>query len=148
MPEGPLLRLISSSTLMFPSSHMRDRGYTVFACNRTPRHLQGDLCFHDLKSIPDGVDGFVMGQSRQRAVPIYAPARAYRYADSHLCSFQAERPLSSVLHATPPGCTWLIHENFYNLCRVAHARGRRARSLCVSWSYSWWESAWRGGACA
>jgi predicted CoA-binding protein len=40
---------------------LRDRGYTVFAVNPNADEVEGDLCFHDLKSIPDGVDAVVIG---------------------------------------------------------------------------------------
>jgi hypothetical protein len=40
---------------------LRDRGYEVFAINPNADHVEGDLCFHDLKSIPGGVDAVVIG---------------------------------------------------------------------------------------
>jgi uncharacterized protein len=39
----------------------RDRGYEVFAINPNADHVEGDLCYHDLKSIPGGVDAVVIG---------------------------------------------------------------------------------------
>jgi predicted CoA-binding protein len=36
---------------------LRDVGYKVFAVNPNAEEIEGDRCFHDLKSIPGGVDG-------------------------------------------------------------------------------------------
>jgi uncharacterized protein len=35
---------------------LRDVGYKVFAVNPNAEEIEGDRCFHDLKSIPGGVD--------------------------------------------------------------------------------------------
>jgi uncharacterized protein len=51
-----------------PASHggnvvyqrLRDRGYEVFAVNPNADEVEGDACFHDLKTIPDGVDAVVI----------------------------------------------------------------------------------------
>ena len=40
---------------------LRDRGYTVFAVNPNVDRIEGDVCYHDLRSIPDGVDAVVIG---------------------------------------------------------------------------------------
>ena len=40
---------------------LRDRGYEVFAINPNADQVEGDLCYHDLKSIPGGVDAVVIG---------------------------------------------------------------------------------------
>lgn len=40
---------------------LRDRGYDVFAVNPNADEVEGDPCFHDLKSIPDGVEAVVIG---------------------------------------------------------------------------------------
>jgi uncharacterized protein len=40
---------------------LRDRGYDVFAVNPNADTVEGGACFHDLKSIPDGVDAVVIG---------------------------------------------------------------------------------------
>ena len=39
---------------------LRQRGYEVFAVNPNADEVEGDPCFHDLKSIPDGVDAVVI----------------------------------------------------------------------------------------
>jgi predicted CoA-binding protein len=39
---------------------LRDRGYEVFAVNPNAREVEGDRCFHDLRSIPGGVDAVVI----------------------------------------------------------------------------------------
>jgi len=40
---------------------LRDRGYQVFAVNPNADTVEGDACYLDLKSIPDGVDGVIIG---------------------------------------------------------------------------------------
>ena len=40
---------------------LRDRGYDVFAVNPNADEVEGDRCYHDLKSIPDGVEAVVIG---------------------------------------------------------------------------------------
>jgi predicted CoA-binding protein len=40
---------------------LRERGYDVFAVNPNADRVEGDECFHDLKSIPGGVEGVVIG---------------------------------------------------------------------------------------
>lgn len=39
---------------------LRDRGYEVFAVNPNADEVEGDPCYQDLKSIPDGVEAVVM----------------------------------------------------------------------------------------
>lgn len=46
---------------------LRARGYDVFAVNPNADEVEGDPCFHDLKSIPGGVDGVVIGTSPEFA---------------------------------------------------------------------------------
>ena len=40
---------------------LRQRGYQVFAVNPNAQKLEGDTCFHDLRSIPGGVEAVVIG---------------------------------------------------------------------------------------
>lgn len=40
---------------------LRERGYEVFAVNPNADEVEGDACFADLKTIPGGVDGVVIG---------------------------------------------------------------------------------------
>lgn len=40
---------------------LRDRGYDVFAVNPNADEVEGDTCYHDLASIPGGVDWVVIG---------------------------------------------------------------------------------------
>jgi hypothetical protein len=40
---------------------LRDRGYEVFAVNPNADEVEGDRCYHDLRSIPGGVDAVVVG---------------------------------------------------------------------------------------
>ena len=46
---------------------LRDRGYEVFAVNPNAEEVEGDPCYHDLKSIPDGVDAVVIATRPDRA---------------------------------------------------------------------------------
>lgn len=39
---------------------LRDGGYKVFAVNPNAEEIEGDRCFHDLKSIPGGVDAVLI----------------------------------------------------------------------------------------
>ena len=39
---------------------LRERGYDVFAVNPNADEVEGDRSYHDLRSIPDGVDGVVI----------------------------------------------------------------------------------------
>ena len=58
-----------------PSSHggnvvyqrLRDRGYEVFPVNPNADEVEGDTCYHDLKSIPGGVDAVVIATSPTHA---------------------------------------------------------------------------------
>jgi uncharacterized protein len=40
---------------------LRQRGYEVFAVNPNTDQVEGDVSYHDLKSIPGGVDAVVIG---------------------------------------------------------------------------------------
>lgn len=46
---------------------LRDRGYQVFAINPHADHVEGDTCYHDLKSVPGGVDAVVIGTRPETA---------------------------------------------------------------------------------
>ena len=62
-------RIAVTGVSRHPESHgsnvvykrLRDRGYDVFAVNPNADEVEGDACYMDLKSIPDGVDGVVIG---------------------------------------------------------------------------------------
>jgi len=45
----------------FVYQRRRERGYDVFAFNPNAYTVEGEACFHDLKSIPGGVDAVVIG---------------------------------------------------------------------------------------
>jgi hypothetical protein len=45
----------------FVYQRLRDRGYEVFAVNPHADEVEGDPCYHDLKSIPGGVESVVIG---------------------------------------------------------------------------------------
>jgi len=40
---------------------LRERGYQVYAVNPNAQTVEGDPAYHDLRSIPDGVDAVVIG---------------------------------------------------------------------------------------
>jgi len=46
---------------------LRQRGYQVFAVNPNAEEVEGDSCYHDLTSIPDGVDAVVIGTRPEHA---------------------------------------------------------------------------------
>jgi predicted CoA-binding protein len=46
---------------------LRQRGYRVFAVNPNADQVEGDPCYHDLKSIPGGVDWVVIGTKPETA---------------------------------------------------------------------------------
>ena len=46
---------------------LRERGYQVFAVNPNAVEVEGDRCYHDLRSIPDGVDWVVIGTRPETA---------------------------------------------------------------------------------
>jgi len=46
---------------------LRERGYEVFAVNPNADQVEGDACYHDLKSIPGGVDAVVIGTRPETA---------------------------------------------------------------------------------
>jgi len=47
---------------------LRERGYEVFAVNPNAAEVEGDKSYHDLASIPGGVDGVVVGTRPETAV--------------------------------------------------------------------------------
>jgi predicted CoA-binding protein len=46
---------------------LRERGYQVFAVNPNAESVEGDPCYHDLRSIPDGVEAVVIGTRPEHA---------------------------------------------------------------------------------
>jgi len=46
---------------------LRSRGYEVFAVNPNADEVEGDACYHDLASIPGGVDAVVIGTRPEHA---------------------------------------------------------------------------------
>jgi uncharacterized protein len=46
---------------------LRDRGYQVVAINPNADRVEGDPCFHDLKSVPGGVEAVVIGTRPETA---------------------------------------------------------------------------------
>jgi uncharacterized protein len=46
---------------------LRDRGYEVFAVNPNTDEVEGDRSYHDLRSIPGGVEAVVIATAPERA---------------------------------------------------------------------------------
>ena len=46
---------------------LRERGYEVFAVNPNAEKVEGDACYHDLASIPGGVEAVVIGTKPETA---------------------------------------------------------------------------------
>ena len=46
---------------------LRQRGYEVFAVNPNADEVEGDRCYHDLRSIPGGVEAVVIATRPERA---------------------------------------------------------------------------------
>ncbi len=46
---------------------LRARGYEVFAVNPNAERVEGDPCYPDLRSIPEGVEAVVIGTRPERA---------------------------------------------------------------------------------
>jgi len=55
---------------------LKDRGYTVFAVNPNAESIEGEPCFHDLASIPGGVDAVVIATKPEVAVEVARQAHA------------------------------------------------------------------------
>jgi predicted CoA-binding protein len=55
---------------------LRERGYEVFAVNPNADRVEGDPCYHDLRSIPGGVDAVVIATT-----PAVAPSVAQECRD-------------------------------------------------------------------
>lgn len=47
---------------------LRERGYEVFAVNPNAEQIEGDPCYHDLASIPGGVEAVVIGTKPETAL--------------------------------------------------------------------------------
>jgi uncharacterized protein len=48
-------------------NRLKDRGYQVFAVNPNAEEVEGDPCYHDLGSIPGGVDAVVIATAPDAA---------------------------------------------------------------------------------
>jgi len=46
---------------------LRARGYEVFAINPNADEVEGDRCYHDLQSVPEGVEAVVIGTRPETA---------------------------------------------------------------------------------
>lgn len=52
----------------FVYQRLRERGYQVFAINPNADAVEGDACYHDLKSVPGGVEAVVIGTRPSHAM--------------------------------------------------------------------------------
>ena len=52
----------------FVYKRLRERGYEVFAVNPNADSVEGDPCYHDLKSIEGGVEAVVIGTRPEIAI--------------------------------------------------------------------------------
>ena len=57
---------------------LRERGYEVFAVNPNADKVEGDRSFHDLKSIPGGVEAVVIATRPDRAEFRVSSAASFR----------------------------------------------------------------------
>jgi predicted CoA-binding protein len=55
---------------------LRERGYQVFAVNPKADTVEGDPCYHDLQSIPGGVDAVVIATPPEAALSVAQECRA------------------------------------------------------------------------
>jgi predicted CoA-binding protein len=55
---------------------LRERGYEVFAVNPHADTVEGDPCYHDLRSIPGGVDAVVIATPASAALSVAEECRA------------------------------------------------------------------------
>lgn len=51
----------------FVHQRLRERGYEVFAVNPNADEIDGEKCYHDLKSIPGGVEAVVIATRPEHA---------------------------------------------------------------------------------
>ena len=49
---------------------LRERGYNVFAVNPNADEVEGDPCYHDIASIPDGVDAVVIATNPDESAAV------------------------------------------------------------------------------
>ena len=78
---------------------LRQRGYQVFAVNPNADQVEGDTCYHDLKSVPGGVDWVLIGTKPQRA-----EATMRECADLGIKRVWMHRgPGAGSVHKKPPG---------------------------------------------
>ncbi len=54
---------------------LRDRGYEVFAVNPRADEVEGDPCYHDIRSIPGGVDAVVIATPPEAAEAVARECR-------------------------------------------------------------------------
>jgi predicted CoA-binding protein len=57
---------------------LRDRGYQVFAVNPNADTVEGDPCYHDLRSIPGGVDAVVIATAPDAALGVAEECKELR----------------------------------------------------------------------
>jgi predicted CoA-binding protein len=121
---------------------LRDRGYTVFAVNPNAEELEGDPCYHDLRSIPDGVDAVVVATA-----PATAEAVAEECAQLGIARVWFHRSFGTGsvseqavaycrergIHAIPGGCPLMFGETADRghrlMCRLLALTGKLPRQV-------------------
>jgi predicted CoA-binding protein len=89
---------------------LRNAGYEVFAVNPNAEEVEGDPCFHDLKSIPGGVDAVVVGTAPPDSASVVRDC--------------AEQKIQRIwLHRSFGGCS--VSDEAANLARQNHGYRRR-----------------------
>jgi uncharacterized protein len=79
---------------------LRERGYEVFAVNPNADEVEGDRCYHDLRSIPGGVEAVVIGTR-----PEVAEETMRECAELGVRHVWMHRG-PSLLMSTPPARSW------------------------------------------
>jgi predicted CoA-binding protein len=73
---------------------LRDRGYEVFAINPNADEVEGDRAYHDLHSIPCGVETVVIGTRPEIADKTMRECATTYYASTASASSTAAAPAS------------------------------------------------------
>ena len=76
---------------------LRQRGYQVFAVNPNTDSIEGDRCFHDLRSIPGGVEAVVIATR-----PEIAESTMRECADLGIKHVWMHAPLGEAVSPKPP----------------------------------------------
>jgi uncharacterized protein len=92
---------------------LRERGYTAFAVNPNADTVEGDHCYHDLRSIPGGVDAVVIATAPGASASVVRECRelgigrVWIHRSTGTGSFSEEAAdycRGNGIHAIPGGC--------------------------------------------